>query len=98
MRDCAAILDAMAGAMPGDPYAAPPPARPFAAEVGAAPGRLRIGLDRYIPGGAVAIHPDCRRGPGAQTGKLLESLGHKRRGGLSAPRCRDARRSQHFMR
>ena len=29
--------------MPGDPYTAPPPSRPFADEVGADPGRLRIG-------------------------------------------------------
>src|SRR5687767_15959724 len=29
VRDSAALLDATAGAGPGDPYAAPPPARPF---------------------------------------------------------------------
>ena len=29
VRDCAALLDATAGPGPGDPYAAPPPARPF---------------------------------------------------------------------
>src|SRR5438105_14236562 len=44
VRDTAALLDAVAGPMPGDPYFAPPPARPFAAEVGLRPGRLRIGL------------------------------------------------------
>jgi amidase len=43
VRDSAAALDAIAGAVPGDPYAAAPPARPFADEVGADPGRLRIG-------------------------------------------------------
>src|SRR3954463_10555240 len=44
MRDTAAILDAVHGPMPGDPYAAPTPARPFLDEVGAGPGRLRVGL------------------------------------------------------
>lgn len=38
VRDCAALLDATSGPAPGDPYAAPPPARPFLAEVGADPG------------------------------------------------------------
>ncbi len=44
VRDSAAALDAIAGAVPGDPYAAAPPDRPFAVEVGADPGRLRIGI------------------------------------------------------
>ena len=44
VRDSAALLDATAGPAPGDPYSAPPPARPFADEVGADPGRLRIAL------------------------------------------------------
>ena len=44
VRDCAGLLDALSGPMPGDPWVAPPPARPFREEVGAAPGRLRIGL------------------------------------------------------
>jgi amidase len=42
VADAAAILDAIAGNELGDPYLCPPPARPFAAEVGADPGRLRI--------------------------------------------------------
>src|SRR4051812_23160251 len=41
VRDSAAILDVVAGAMPGDPYFAPPPPRPFLQEVGANPGKLR---------------------------------------------------------
>ncbi|MGH9035278.1 MAG: amidase, partial [Acidimicrobiia bacterium] len=44
VRDAAGLLDATAGRMPGDPYVAPPPRRPFAAEVGTNPGRLRVGL------------------------------------------------------
>jgi amidase len=37
VRDTAAVLDATAGWMPGDPYAAPAPARPFVSEVGRCP-------------------------------------------------------------
>ena len=44
VRDSAAVLDACAGPAPGDPYTAPPPARPWRDEVGADPGRLRIGF------------------------------------------------------
>ena len=43
VRDSAALLDVVAGPAPGDPYAVPAPARPFLEEVGADPGRLRIG-------------------------------------------------------
>ena len=52
VRDCAALLDATAGPGAGDPYAAPPPARPFLHEVGANPGRLRIAYTRRAPNGA----------------------------------------------
>src|SRR5437867_6318356 len=75
VRDTAAILDAIAGPMPGDPYFAPPPARPFAAEVGATAGRLRIGLLTRPPGGQFAAHPDTvAAAEGAA--RLLASLGH----------------------
>ena len=74
VRDSAAVLDAIAGYMPGDPYTAPPPARPFAAEVGADPGRLRVGLLDHPPTG-VAGDPVCAEAVHA-AGKLLESLGH----------------------
>src|ERR1017187_11042629 len=42
VRDAALMLDAMAGMMPGDPYAARPPARPFVEEVSAHPKKLRL--------------------------------------------------------
>ena len=42
VRDSALMLDCTHGAAPGDPYAAPAPARPFADEVGAYPDKLRI--------------------------------------------------------
>ena len=47
VRDSAALLDATAGPRLGDPYWAPPPARPFLDEVGAIPGRLRIALQTH---------------------------------------------------
>ena len=60
VRDSAALLDATAGPAPGDPYPAPPAARPFAAEVGADPGRLRIAYTARLPAGGRG-HPDCVR-------------------------------------
>ena len=42
VRDAAALLDAVSGPGVGDKYFAAPPERPFAQEVGAPPGRLRI--------------------------------------------------------
>src|SRR5438132_2622494 len=75
VRDTAALLDAVAGPMPGDPYFASPPVRPFAAEVGARPGRLRIGLMARAPGDAFPIHGDCVAAA-RDAARLLESLGH----------------------
>ena len=75
VRDTAAVLDAVSGPMPGDPYTAPFPARPFAAEVGADPGALRIGLRTVAPGSAVETDPECvAAAEGAA--RVLESLGH----------------------
>jgi amidase len=74
VRDSAAILDATAGADPGAPYVAPPPARPFQEEVGREPGRLRIAFtDRPWLGGAV--DPECAEAL-RDTARLLERLGH----------------------
>jgi amidase len=74
VRDSAAILDCTAGAMPGDPYTAPPPSRPFADEVGADPGPLRIGWRTAMPGGD-APDPECVTAV-ERTVAALESLGH----------------------
>ncbi len=73
VRDTAAALDAISGPAVGDPYWAPPPARPFAAEVGADPGSLRIGLAPELQ--SMAVHPECQAAVLA-TGRLLEELGH----------------------
>ena len=78
VRDSAALLDATAGADIGAPYAAPPQERPFLAEVGRDPGRLRIA---YTTQALIGVDdpppdPECVRGLHA-TVKLLESLGHE---------------------
>jgi amidase len=44
VRDAALMLDAMAGMMPGDPYAARPHTRPFVDEVTSHPKKLRLAL------------------------------------------------------
>jgi amidase len=75
VRDAAGILDAVHGPAPGDPYAAPPPARPYVEEVGADPGRLRIGLSTTPPGGQLEAQPECAAAARAAA-KLLEELGH----------------------
>jgi len=73
VRDTAAVLDAISGYEPGDPYMAPPFARPLVDEVGADPGPLRIGVLDRSP--MVPSHPDCEAAV-ANTVKLLASLGH----------------------
>jgi amidase len=73
VRDSAAILDATAGPGPGDLVVAPEPVRRYVDEVGAPPGRLRIGLLAHNPGGE--LHPDCETAVRGAA-KLLESLGH----------------------
>jgi amidase len=75
VRDTASVLDAIAGNMPGDPYAAPPQRRPFAQEVGAAPGRLRIGFMKRTPQGKPALHPD-RAAAVAEAARVLQALSH----------------------
>lgn len=75
LRDSAAILDATHGPGPGDPYVAPPPERPYRDELGADPGRLRIGLMSTAPADHFEVHPDCVAAV-EEAGELLESLGH----------------------
>jgi amidase len=75
VRDTAAVLDAISGPALGDTVMAPPPARPFLAEVGADPGRLRVGLLKHNPNGQSEIHPDCVAAA-EDAARLLESLGH----------------------
>jgi amidase len=74
VRDSAILLDATAGADIGDPYAAPPAARPFADEVGAPPGKCRIALWTEPLGGG-DVDPECLEAARA-TARLCENLGH----------------------
>jgi len=76
VRDAAAVLDVISDPVPGDPYHAPPLPRPLRQEVGADPGRLRVGvLDR--PGAEGYLDdPQCRAAV-AGTARLLAELGHE---------------------
>ncbi len=75
VRDVAAILDAVAGPAPGDPYVAPEPARPYGEELAAAPGQLRIGIMRHPAVPDLESHPECVAAVEGAA-RLLESLGH----------------------
>ncbi len=76
VRDSAALLDATAGPDIGDPYWAPPAARPFLQEVGADPGRLRIAFATKALISGIKIHPDCVSAV-KQTASLCADLGHE---------------------
>ncbi len=73
VRDCAALLDAVCGPGPGE--AGGMPARPFRAEVGADPGRLRIAFTFQAPSG-VPVHPDCVAAV-RDAAALCADLGHE---------------------
>ncbi len=75
VRDTARMLDAVAGPGIGDPYTAPPPRRPYADEIGAPAGTLRIGLRHHRFGTGAPSHPDVVTAVEA-TAALLEALGH----------------------
>jgi amidase len=75
VRDTAAVLEAVHGPAPGDPYVAPAPERPYTDEVGADPGKLRVGLMVDPPIAELESHPECAAAA-RNTATLLESLGH----------------------
>lgn len=78
VRDSAVVLDLLAGMMPGDPYTAPTPRTPFAAELSAPRTPLRIAFATKHPdvhGGVSDSHPDCVAAV-RHTARLLASLGH----------------------
>ena len=76
VRDAAALLDAMAGPMPGDPHWAPPPPQPFLAYADEPAGRLRIGRYRDPVVAAVEVHPHVVEAYEAAS-VLLAGLGHE---------------------
>jgi amidase len=74
VRDTAVLLDAVRGPGIGDTVIAPVPERPYADEVGADPGRLRIGLMDVHPRGA-SLDGDCVTAA-RSAAAMLEGLGH----------------------
>ena len=75
IADAAAYLDVVRGYEWGDPFPAPVPERPFAEEVGADPGRLRIALTTASPIGS-DVDPACVAAA-RDAAELLASLGHE---------------------
>lgn len=79
VADAALVLDVMAGYEPGDPGMAPPPERPWSAEVDTDPGRLRIGVP--ASGALLSEEAVAGRHPSVTTAleatvRLVEELGH----------------------
>jgi amidase len=75
VRDTAAVLDAVHGPAPGDPYVAPPPARPYQDELESDAGTLRIGFTT-TPTLPIETDPACVAAV-EETARLLEELGHE---------------------
>ncbi|MGY2078536.1 amidase [Modestobacter sp. SYSU DS0657] len=78
VRDAAAVLDAIAGPVPGDPYWAPPlpPGETFLGAAERPPGRLRIG--RYLDSGMPGADLDPQvRAAFEDASSLLAGLGHE---------------------
>lgn len=75
VRDCAALLDAVTGSAPGDPYSAPRPARPFLDAIAQTPAaqRIAIAVDSPFPGPGTDPHVAAAV---EATGALLAGLGH----------------------
>jgi len=75
VRDSAAVLDVLEGYMTGDPYTAPLPTGSYARDVGANPGKLRIGVSKVAPSGLAETDPVCVTAVDDAIA-LLASLGH----------------------
>jgi len=75
VRDSAAMLDATAGPMPGDPHMAPAPRGTFLNAAQTSPGKLRIAFCPTTFEGDV-IDPEVSTAV-LETAKALEALGHE---------------------
>ncbi|GIH81422.1 amidase [Planobispora longispora] len=74
VRDAAHLLDAVCGPGVGDKYTAPPPRRPYAEEIEAGPGRLRVAVTTEAwPGTPVDAEVAAAA---VRTGHVLERAGH----------------------
>jgi amidase len=74
VRDAAALLDAVAGPDVGAPAMIAPAPRPYANEVGAPTGKLRIAWTT-TPASGAKIDPECVKAV-HETVRTLEGLGH----------------------
>jgi amidase len=74
VRDSAALLDVVAGPMPGDPYFAAPPERSFLSAPMDERGPLRIGFMTAAPRG-IEVHPDIAAAVERCAQRLVD-LGH----------------------
>jgi amidase len=74
VRDTAAVLEAVHGAAPGDPYVAPAPERPYTEDLTRDPGKLRIGFTT-APAVDVEVEEACAQAV-RDAAELCESLGH----------------------
>jgi len=76
IRDCAAMLDALAGAAPGDPFTIPGPARLYAEAPGRDVASLRIGLVDPAGFGGLASRTDAAlRDAVEQAGRVFAAAG-----------------------
>ena len=77
VADAAALLDVLAGPMPGDSFTAPalPAGETFLDHAGREPGQLRIAVLTKPPVPGVVLHPDCLAAT-ENTAELLTGLGH----------------------
>jgi amidase len=75
VRDSAALLDATEGPGVGDPYPAPPKARPYVEEVKSDPPRLKIAFSAHTVTQS-PVHPDCVAAM-KDAADLCASLGHE---------------------
>ncbi|WP_070254924.1 amidase, partial [Janthinobacterium lividum] len=74
VRDSAALLDAVQGVLPGEPYLTSPPGHSWLSQVSVAPGKLRIGVQRAACDGAYPV-PAIDAALDTAV-RLLQSLGH----------------------
>lgn len=75
VRDAAALLDEVAVNYPGDRFIIAPPERPWAQEIGADPGRLRIALHTDAWSGT-AVDPEVVAAV-EEVARVMEDAGHR---------------------